>query len=457
MRPLLVLNVVGLTPRLLAHAPRLRAVATGGFQASVTPQLPAVTCTAQATMLTGAPPSQHGVVANGWLFRELDEILFWRQSNRLVAGDKVWDVARRRDPAFTCASLFWWFNMHATADWAVTPRPGYPADGRKLFGLLYTTPHDLAPVLLRELGPFPLLRFWGPGAGIESSRWIAECARLVLERQRPTLTLVYLPHLDYDLQRFGPDDARAAAAAAAIDGVAGPLIDAAQAAGRAVMVCSEYGITRATGAVHLNRVLRAAGWLTPFHTPGVGELIDAGSARAVAVADHQVAHVYVRDPALVPAVADRLRALDGVAEVLDADGKRAAGLHHPRSGELVAVAAPDRWFSYYYWDDDARAPDFARTVDIHRKPGYDPVELFLRPGVGTRLRLAGKLLRKLLGFRTLMDVIPLAPALVRGTHGRMPQDPADGPVLLSSSKTGATGDLAQREVARLILETVFAG
>lgn len=457
MRPLLVLDVVGLTPRLLAHAPRLRAVAASGFQAAIVPQLPAVTSTAQATMLTGTPPSRHGVVANGWLFRDLDEILFWRQSERLVAGPKVWEAGRARDPAFTCAKLFWWHNMHGTADWAVTPRPGYPADGRKLFGLLYTTPHDLAPTLLRELGPFPLLRFWGPGAGLQSSRWIAECARFILERHAPTLTLVYLPHGDYDLQRFGPDDPRAAAAMAAIDAVAGPLIDAARARGAHVIAVSEYGITRARGAVAINRVLRQAGWLTPFFTPGVGELIDAGSARAVAVADHQVAHVYVRDPSLVPAVAERLRATEGVAEVLDADGKRAAGLDHPRSGELVAVATPDRWFSYYYWDDDARAPDFARTVDIHRKPGYDPGELFLRPGLPTRLRMAGKLLHKLLGFRTLMDVVPLDPTLVRGTHGRLPADPAEGPVLLSSSRVGAAERLAQSDVYRVILDTVFEG
>lgn len=455
MRPTVVLNVVGLTPKLLAHTPNLRAVASAGFQAAVTPQLPAVTCTAQATMLTGRPAAEHGVVANGWYFRGLSEIWLWRQSERLVQAPQVWDTAKARDPAFTCAKLFWWFSMYSTADWAVTPRPGYPADGRKLFGLLHSTPPDLQQQLRRALGDFPLFDFWGPTAGLPSSQWIADATRWVMAQHDPTLTLAYFPHLDYDLQRFGPDDPRAARAAAAIDGVLAPVIDAAKSRNAAIIVCSEYGITPVHGVVHINRVLREAGYVTPFWTEGVGELIDAGSARAFAVADHQLAHVYVRDAADLEAVGALLRGTDGIAEVLDDEGKRAAGLDHANSGELVALAEPDRWFSYYYWLDDARAPDFARTVDIHRKPGYDPVELFMAPGVGTKLRAAYQLARKMLGFRYLMDVIPLTPELVRGSHGRLPPSPADGPVLLSSTAAGATDAMPQRAVHDLILENVF--
>ena len=393
---------------------------------------PAVTCTAQSTMVTGTPPRQHGIVGNGWYFRDLSEIWLWRQSNRLVAGEKVWEAARRRLPGFTCAKLFWWYNMYSSADWSVTPRPTYPADGRKIPGI-YTQPHDLKYELERTLGPFPLFQFWGPGAGLTSSRWIAEAARLVLGRYLPTLTLVYLPHLDYDHQRYGPDDPRSRAALRAVDGLVADLVGDARQAGADVLVVSEYGIRPVRRPVDINRALRRAGLLAVLQTTA-GELLDAGASRAFAVADHQVAHVYVRDPTDVGLARAEIERLDGVADVLDGKGKEAVGLDHPRAGELVAVAAPEAWFTYYYWLDDAKAPDFAPTVEIHRKPGYDPAELFLAtPGPRTKLRVARRLAQKALGFRYVMDVIPLHGAFVRGSHGRLADDPADGPVLIGSS------------------------
>jgi predicted AlkP superfamily pyrophosphatase or phosphodiesterase len=382
-------------------------------------------------MLTGTLPRDHGIVGNGWYFRELAEVWLWRQSNRLVAGEKVWEAARRRLPGFTCAKLFWWYNMHSSADWSVTPRPTYPADGRKIPGI-YCQPLALAHEIERELGPFPLFQFWGPGAGLTSSRWIADCARLVIERKRPTLTLVYLPHLDYDQQRYGPDDPRSRAALRAVDGLVGDLAGHARRAGAQLLIVSEYGIRHVRKAVDINRALRRAGLLAVQDTV-VGELLDAGASRAFAVADHQIAHVYVRDPADVGIARAELERLDGVADVLDAKGKEAVGLDHPRAGELVALAAPDAWFTYYYWLDDARAPDFASTVDIHRKPGYDPAELFLAGGQRTKVLLAYRLLQKKLGFRYVMDVIPLHGDWVRGSHGRLSADPVHGPVLIGSN------------------------
>jgi len=134
---------------------------------------------------------------------------------------------------------------------------------------------------------------------------------------------------------------------------------------------------------------------------------------------------------MVEQVRAALEATKGVERVLGAEGKRAAGLDHPRSGDLVAVAAPGAWFTYYFWEDDARAPDYARTVDIHRKPGYDPCELFLDPKlVAPKLKIAWRLGLRKLGFRALLDVIPLDPSLVRGSHGRAEEDPRDWPVLL---------------------------
>ncbi len=429
--------MVGLTPAQVgADTPAMADLARRGFLTPLGGVLPAVTCAAQATMLTGTLPRQHGIVGNGWYFRELSEVWLWRQSNHLVAGKKVWEAARSVTPGFTCAKLFWWYNMYSSADWSVTPRPAYPADGRKVPGI-YCQPHDLTQELERELGPFPLFHFWGPGADLSSSRWIAECARLILERKRPSLTLVYLPHLDYDHQRHGPDDPRSRAALRAVDGLAGTLVDHARRAGAEVLIVSEYGIRPVRRAVDINRALRRAGLLAVQETLG-WELLDAGASRAFAVADHQVAHVYVREAADLSRTRAVIEKLDGVAEVLDDRGKQAVGLDHARAGELVAVAASDAWFTYYYWLDDARAPDFAPTVDIHRKPGYDPAELFLRSdGIGTKLRIAARLAQKVLGFRYLMDVIPLHGAWVKGSHGRLPDDAAHGPVLIGSARAHA--------------------
>ena len=436
MNRTVVLNVVGLSADLLGeHTPHLSALARAGGMRPLETVVPAVTCTAQATFVTGALPREHGCVANGWYFRDLAEVWLWRQSNRLVGGEKIWEAARRRDPSFTCANLFWWYNMYSSVDLAVTPRPIYWADGLKLPDI-YTEPAELHDELTARLGEFPLFFFWGPNADIRSSRWIAEAARHVYDTRHPTLTLVYLPHLDYNLQRLGPDDPRIAEDLRAADEVAGELIAHVRRDGARVVVLSEYEIGAVRGVVHVNRALREAGLLRVRRELGL-EKLDAGASEAFAVADHQVAHIYVRRPERVREVQALVAALPGVARVLDDEGKRAVGLDHPRSGELVALAAPDRWFTYYYWLDDARAPEYARTVDIHRKPGYDPVELFLDPTLVLPAAQVGwRLAKKMLGFRMLMDVIPLDPSLVRGSHGVR----TTGPVLISSEPALLPGE-----------------
>lgn len=399
--------------------------------ASVGAVWPAVTTTVQATYLTGAWPAEHGIVGNGWYFRDECEIRFWRQSNKLVQRPKIWEAARRLDPKFTCANLFWWYNMYSGADYAVTPRPMYPADGRKIPDI-YTQPGGLRFELQRELGQFPLFNFWGPATSINATQWIAESAILLDKKYDPTLTLIYLPHLDYCLQRHGPEAGKIANDLRQLDDVCQHLIGWYSTERNArIIVLSEYGIVPVSRPVHLNRILRNAGLVAVREELG-REVLDPGASRAFVVADHQVAHVYINDPACAPMVRKLIEAAPGVARVLDEAGKGELHLNHERSGELVALAEADSWFTYYYWIDDRRMPDFARTVDIHRKPGYDPAELFIDPAIKMpKAKLAWMLLKKKLGFRTLMEVIPPEASLVRGSHGLAAASAMDGPVVIS--------------------------
>jgi len=453
MQKTVVLNVVGLTPSLLGkYTPRLSSWASLGQLVSVKPVLPAVTCTVQSTYLTGKYPNQHGIVANGWYFRDECEVKFWRQSNKLVQAPKIWDIARSVNPSFTCANLFWWYNMYSSVDYEVTPRPMYPADGRKIPDI-NTKPAFLRSQLQSELGQFPLFNFWGPNTSIASSQWIANAAKWIEERYNPTLTLIYLPHLDYCLQRFGPQENQIAGELQQIDAVCSDLIEYYEARDAKAIVLSEYGITEVSQPVHINRILRENGLIAVREELG-RELLDAGASIAFAVADHQIAHVYVNDPAYTSKVRSLLEATEGVAQVLDEAGKQAYHLDHPRSGELVAIAQPDAWFTYYYWLDDKQAPDFATTVDIHRKPGFDPVELFLDPQLQfPKLKIGLSLLKKQLGFRYLMDVIPLDATLVRGSHGRVSTSVAEGPVFITKQiHLNETRTIDATDVYKLILE-----
>ena len=434
MHKTVVLNVVGLTPGLLGPSmPALTRWAGEGALARIKSAFPAVTCSAQADYLTGRPPAAHGIVGNGWYSREEAEVKFWKQSNLLVQTPKIYETAREADPSFTCANLFWWFNMYSTADYSVTPRPMYPADGRKIPDV-YTRPSSLRDELQSALGTFPLFEFWGPRASIRSTRWIADAAKEVDQKFNPTLTLVYLPHLDYNLQRVGPGAAEAASDLRQVDEVCADLIAHYESRDARVIVLSEYGLQDVTSPVHLNRVLREHGLIAVREELG-HEMLDPGASAAFAVADHQVAHVYVNDKSKAHEVRGILERTPGVEIVLGPDGKRSHQINHERAGDLIAVAAPDSWFTYYFWQDDRRAPDFARTVEIHRKPGYDPVELFLDPAIRIpALTVGWKLIKRKAGLRSLLDVIPLDASLVKGSHGRRTGWEEEGPVLISRRK-----------------------
>jgi predicted AlkP superfamily pyrophosphatase or phosphodiesterase len=459
MQPLVAINTVGLTTRLLSHSPRLGALASLGWQRPLREVTPAVTCTAQATMLTGKNAEGHGIVGNGWLFRDTGEIRFWQQSNHLVEAEPLYATARRdakeHGRRFRCAKLFWWFNQGAAVDISVTPKPHYGADGNKAFDIL-STPATLASGLQKKLGKFPFPTFWGPMAGLPCTQWIAQCAAEVLERERPDLTLVYLPHLDYVPQRLGPSLCDLPRLVRELDDACGAILDAARTSGARVWVVNEYTHVNVARPVYINRELRAAGLLAARHGP-FGEQLDTFESRAFAVCDHQLAHVYVKDGADLPRIMEMLQVLPGVGQVLAGEEREEVGLRHPRSGDLVVLAKPDAWFAYPFWLDDRLAPDYARTVNIHAKPGYDPCELFFDPGLWwPKGRVLRRLAQKLMGFRTLFDVVPLDANLVKGSHGLagVGRSPEDWPVLIGDGPPPPAGEVAMTAVRDLLLTAI---
>jgi predicted AlkP superfamily pyrophosphatase or phosphodiesterase len=448
MPPLVLINAVGLTPRLLPYAPRLAKLAADGWVRPLREVLPAVTCTAQASILTGKSPQEHGIVGNGWLYRDTGEVRFWQQSNRLIEAEPIYATLRRQNPGFKCAKLFWWFNQGAAVDISVTPKPHYGVDGNKVFGI-HGTPEGLAEELENDLGPFPFHTFWGPMAGLPCTQWIARCAAKIIRDHQPDLTLVYLPHLDYDPQRFGPQGCDMAKLVTELDAACGTILDA----GARVWVVSEYGHCQVSRPVYLNRALREAGFISARRGP-FGEQLDTFNSRAFAVCDHQLAHVYVNDPTDQPHVRELLAGQPGVARVFAGKDRGEIGLDHPRAGDLVVLSEPDAWLAYPFWLDDNVAPDYARTVAIHHKPGYDPCELYFDPNLAApKLKAAWRLVQKKLGFRMKMDVIPLDARLVRGSHGVAATDPQNRPLLIGDGP--APGDeLMMTDVHGLLMKTL---
>ena len=429
MNRIAVINVVGLTEAHLGeHTPNITALAHASSLTSLIPPLPAVTCTVQSSMLTGSSPKEHGIVANGWHERETKETSFWRQSNELVERDKIWDSLRAENSSFTVANMFWWFNMYSSADIAVTPRPIYCANGRKIPDI-WTSPSSLRHSLQTKFGQFPLFHFWGPMANITSTTWIINATIEVEKTYTPSLTLVYIPHLDYPLQKLGPNHPSIARELQAVDAEVGKLINHFRTRNIDVCILSEYGIEEVTGAVPINRILRKNDWMAIREELG-REYLDAGASACFAVPDHQVAHVYVQDKQNINAIASVLQESDGIEFVFVGDQR--GELAHERCGDIVVVAASGTWFSHDWWDEDAKAPDYQTTVNIHAKPGYDPRELFFAEGWrGSKVRIALKVLMKKLGSNTLLDVITTDTSKVKGSHGRTPAMGAPSPILIA--------------------------
>jgi len=454
MQKTVVIDIVGLSTSMIGeHTPFLQKYIAKNNLTHIKPAFPAVTTTAQSCYVTGKTPAEHGIVGNGWYDHEASEIKFWKQSNKLVHGEKIWDAAKRKNPDFTSSKMFWWYNMYSSADFSVTPRPQYHSDGVKMPDC-YSYPADLRDKLQKKFGTFPLFKFWGPGANIECSKWIANASMEVDRENDPTLTLIYLPHLDYCLQKFGTDFSKIAKELREIDALVEELVTYYEQQNANIILLSEYGINNVSQPIHINRILRENGLLA-IRVEAGHELLDAGASKAFAVADHQIAHIYVNDPNEKASVKGILEKIEGIKLVMDENEKQEHNINHQRAGDFVLMAKADSWFTYYYWDDDKLAPDFARSVDIHNKPGYDPVEMFMNPANPfIKLRAAYKLARKLLGFRYRMDVIPLDASLIKGSHGTLDIGKEYYPVLITNQAINQK-EIAATDVYSVIWESVF--
>lgn len=410
----LVINVAALAPQHVAQCPALSRLAATGWSAPMTPTFPAVTCSAQATLTTGQPPSAHGIIANGLFDRDELEVAFWEQPAKLVQAPRLWDILKQRNPAATCAVLFWQHSLYANADIVITPKPIHLEHSMLLW--CYSKPAGYYEELCGVLGKFKLQNYWGPLAGIGSSRWIAAAAARTLRTKQPDLTMVYLPHLDYGFQKHGPDSPRTARDLKQVDDCVAEIVAAAT-PGTTVFIVSEYSITPVTGPILPNQLLRHAGLLAVREIGG-GEYLDIERSAAFAMVDHQVAHIYCKPDAVEPA-----------RRVLAAVGVEFRQPDHSRSGELVAVAPRDKWFAYYWWLEPSKAPPFARHIDIHRKPGYDPCELW---------------------FDWPWLRIPTRPELVKGSHGR---DDAPATFVVTGPQAPARRErVAMTDVAGWILD-----
>ena len=429
-----LLSIPGLRKQDLAHMPTLAAMAAAGDQTSLVPSFPAVTCPVQANMTTGRLPKEHGVIANGFYWRDKNEVEMWTAWNECIQQPQIWDILHKHDPTITSAV---WFPLHSKgcgADYICTPAPIHNPDGSESLWC-YTKPTEMYGTLRDTLGHFPLQHFWGPLSNIKSTGWICDSAAWAARQHHPHFFYIYLPHLDYAAQKFGPDSDQAIKALGELDEVIGRLAtgmnEAEQGPPPLWLVASEYTIVPVDHVEFPNRVLREAGLLSVKDDADGQEQLDFATSRAWALVDHQFAHVFVREAADVETAAGLFRGRAGIDEVLVGNHRAKYDLDHERAGEVVLVSKPNSWQAYYWWVDDERAPKYARTVDIHRKPGYDPVEMHLDMATKS---------------------IPLDATLVKGSHGAPPREESQRGILIASEKGVLTGPaLADTDVFELVL------
>ncbi|MEN6620570.1 MAG: nucleotide pyrophosphatase/phosphodiesterase family protein [Smithella sp.] len=435
-KSMVLLDVAGLD---LQHVkmscmPNLATLLNNGNLFKMLPIFPPVTLPVQASITTGLFPRDHGIVANGFFFPERLQVSFWEQSAMLVQGSRIWDRLKSKNPDFRSAALFFQNTMFAGCDAVITSMPLHIDS--QLIPWCYSKPAGLYEDITGRLGPFNLQYYWGPLASIESSRWIAKAAVEVIDMLQPNLLMVYLPHLDYILQRFGPDRPCIAGELEIVDNEIGRIIDKAKENDKdtSFIILSEYKFQKVNGDIPINRILRRQGFLNVRPIQG-REYLDVELSEAFAMVDHQIAHIYIH-PGREEEVKNCLREVKNIELVLNRNDQKIFGIDHSRSGLLVAVSNKDKWFSYPWWEDRSVEPFFAPLIDIHNKPGYDPLELILEPG---------------------MTEISQNTSLVKGSHG-YPALPDEGevPFIISGVDSRQVPENMSAIHVAKIIESYFA-
>jgi len=392
MKKLLIIQVAALGADLVQKHGGVQ----GGGYSSVRTVFPAVTCPVQASFRTASLPSVHGMTANGVYIPSLRKVLFWEQAASLVAGPRIW--SNFRSSGGTVGMYFWQQSLGESVDSVLSPAPIHKHSGGMIQSC-FCEPRDLYQRIRARVGrDFNLMHYWGPLASFRSTEWIVASLEALLEdSQAPDLVFAYLPHLDYGLQKFGPEHEKTGPEVLRTLGYVDRLERTAAMKNYEVLVFGDYAMEQVTGpAIFPNRALARAGL---FRTRTVKGMLypDFFTSKAFAMVDHQVAHVYAVDDDSAARAREVLSELDGLDRIMDVEAQKERGVAHPNSGALVLEAARGRWFAYPWFHDKSEAPDFASHVDIHNKPGFDPCELFF-------------------GWPPLS--VSMDTGRVRGTHGR---------------------------------------
>lgn len=399
----IVLDIVGLE---VSHinsglVSTISQISSDGGSGYLKPVFPSVTCTVQSSVLSGTYPNQHGIISNGLFDRDNLQVSFWEQSSKLVKNERIWDVLKKRNKDITTALLFWQNSMYANSDFVITPRPIHLENGQ-IDMWCYSKPINYYEEIVNQIGEFNLFSYWGPFASIQSSEWIGKSVNYTIEKNRPNLLFAYFPQVDYSAQKYGRESTQVKDDLKKIDAIVESIINKTKECGifndTEFLILSEYQFNNVNEALPINRILRDNDLLA-IRTIRGKEYIDFEYSKAFAMVDHQVANIYLNDVKSKSNVKKILENIKGIDIVCDEKEKKDLKIDHSRSGDLIIIADKDKWFSYYWWEesDEEKAPSFTKTVDIHRKPGYDPLELFMNTN------------KKSISFDT---------SLIKSSHGR---------------------------------------
>ena len=411
MKKLIVLDIVGLSKKQFEKLKpkNISKILENGSYGSFEPSFPAVTCSVQASIFSGTYPSEHGIISNGYYDDLFKKISFWEQPTNLVKKPRIWDLLKKNEPNFFTALLFLQNSLYANSNVVLTPKPLHLEN--KMVMWCYSKPENFYEKITESLGTFDLKSYWGPFSSLKSSDWIINSAKITIQKHSPDLLVTYLPHLDYTSQKFGPNSDEFKKSVDELDALIGDFLlflNQEFPNTYEIMILSEYNFNEVNNSVSPNLLLRQHGLLSTRRIEEK-DYIDYEFSKAFALVDHQIAHLYIK-----PGYLDQVKSIfnnESVGSILDNNLQKEFKINHPRSGDLILCSNTDSWFNYYWWDDIKHAPDFTFNVDIHRKPGYDPLELFI-------------------DFQS--KTISHDTSLIKGSHGLISKDPMNSPLIGTS-------------------------